>query len=188
MDLSTMQWACTSTGRIVERVTPAHYDLATPCSKWTVHELLNHLVGTLHLGAALVSGRPPSVTMVPGELPADDLVGADPGQAYDVGVAALLATIGDDAFSRTIDTPLGPMPGAMLCGFTTLDIVVHGWDLARATGSDATLDNDLAEDVLAFARVGVTGHNRGNRIGPEVDVDPDASATDRLVAYLGRHP
>ena len=80
------------------------------------------------------------------------------------------------------------MPGAALGGFTTLDIVVHGWDLAKATGQDVTLDPTLAEEVLGFARQAVTEQMRGARIGPEIAVDPAASPTDRLVAFLGRQP
>jgi uncharacterized protein (TIGR03086 family) len=189
MDLTTMQRACAATESIVDQVTPADYGLATPCTEWTVHDLLNHLIGTLHLGAALLSGNGPAVNMVPGEVPADDLVGDDPVKAYRIGVEALLAAANaEDPIARTIDTPLGPMPGGVLVGFTTLDIVVHGWDVARALGNDTTLDSGLAEDVLSFARVGVTDDNRGVRIGPEITVDPAASPTDRLVGYLGRRP
>ena len=76
----------------------------------------------------------------------------------------------------------------MLGGFTTLDITVHGWDLAKATGQDATLDADLAEDVLGFARQTISDTTRAPRIGPEVAVAPDATVTDQLVGYLGRRP
>ena len=85
-------------------------------------------------------------------------------------------------------TPLGDMPGSVLGGFTTLDIAVHGWDLARATGQQANLDDDLAGEVLAFARQAITDTTRAPRIGPEVAARPGASATDRLVAFLGRRP
>ena len=76
----------------------------------------------------------------------------------------------------------------MLGGFTTLDICVHGWDLARATGQDATLDAALAEQALAFVRQTLTGANRAPRIASEVAIDGGAPITDRLVAYLGRRP
>ena len=48
-------------------------------------------------------------------------------------------------------SPLGQMPGPALAGFTTLDILVHGWDLATATGQPADLDGRLAAHVLGFA-------------------------------------
>jgi uncharacterized protein (TIGR03086 family) len=183
-----MQRACASTERIVDGVTPAQYRLATPCEGWDVRAIMNHVLGTLSLGNALLGDNQPAVNMAPGELPDVDLVGDDPLKAYRIGVEALLGSAGGDALTRSHITPLGAMPGAMLGGFTTLDIAVHGWDLARATGQDATLDATLAEDVLVFARQTITDATRGPRIGPEVPVGPGASVTDQLAGYLGRRP
>jgi uncharacterized protein (TIGR03086 family) len=67
-------------------------------------------------------------------------------------------------------------------------VLVHGWDLARATGQEPTLDPDLAEQLLAFARQAINDDMRAPRIGPEVAVAADAPATDRLVAFMGRTP
>jgi uncharacterized protein (TIGR03086 family) len=188
VDLTTMQQACASTDRILEGVTAEHYDLATPCVDWNTRALLNHVLGTLALGAGLLGDVEPMVRMVPGSLPDVDLVGDDPLKAYRVGVDGLLTAAGGDALTRPHSTPLGDMPGGVLGGFTTLDIAVHGWDLARATGQRTELDDDLADEVLAFARQTITDTTRAPRIGPEVTAGPEASATDRLVAFLGRRP
>jgi uncharacterized protein (TIGR03086 family) len=188
MDLTTLQRACASTDRIIEGVTPEHYDLATPCAEWNTRALLNHVLGTLALGAGLLGDAQPTVNMVPGGLPDGDLVGSDPAKAYRVGVDELLAAAGGNALTRAHATPLGDMPGVVLGGFTTLDIAVHGWDLARATGQQVDLDDDLADEVLAFARQTITDTTRAPRIGAEIAAGPGASATDRLVAFLGRHP
>jgi uncharacterized protein (TIGR03086 family) len=183
-----MRRACASTERFVDRVAPADYGRATPCAEWDVHDLLNHLVGTLELGRALLDGTPPAVEVAPGQLPGADLVGDDPAKAYRLGVESLLEAAGGDALDRVHPTPLGDMPGAMLGGFTTLDILVHGWDLATAIGQPAALDPELAESVLGFAREVFAGMPREPRIGPEVPVPAGAPATDRLVAFLGRTP
>jgi uncharacterized protein (TIGR03086 family) len=188
MDLTTMQRACASTERILEGMTPAQHDLPTPCELWPVRALMNHVLGTLSLGAGLLGDTRPVVPMAPGELPDADLVGDDPVEAYRIGVKALLAAAEGDALTRSHATPLGDMPGAVLGGFTTLDITVHGWDLAKATGQDSTLDAALAEDVLAFARQTITDASRAPRIGPQVVVASGAPITDQLVGYLGRRP
>lgn len=189
MDRTTMEGACSSTERIIKAVRPAHLSRPTPCAEWDVRALLNHLTGTLHLGAALLSDSMPAVNMAPGELPDTDVVGGDPAKSYRLGVEALLAAAAGDALERTHITPLGEMPGFVLGGFTTLDILVHGWDLAKATGQDATLPADLAETVLGFAHQTLPADNgRGTRIGPPVAVGSDADATARLVGYLGRQP
>lgn len=188
MDLTALQRACASTENFVERVTPAQLTLPTPCTKWDVRALLNHLVGTLSLHDALMGDRTPTVNMPPGGLPDVDLVGDDPLKAYRLGVDAVLAASGGDALTRAHQTPLGEMPGPVLTGFTTLDILVHGWDLATATGQDPTLPADLAETVLGFAREAITDQMRAPHIGPAIPVGPNSSATDRLVAFLGRTP
>jgi uncharacterized protein (TIGR03086 family) len=86
-------------------------------------------------------------------------------------------------------TPLGEMPGPALAGFTTLDILVHGWDLAKATGQPADLDGRLATHVLGFAEQALgTPESREGRIAPALAVPADAPLTSRLVAFLGRQP
>jgi uncharacterized protein (TIGR03086 family) len=188
VDLTTMTEACAATERVVAGVRPDQYALPTPCTQWDVHALLNHLLGTLSLGQALLADAPPEGTIDPGGLPETDLVGDDPVKTYRLGVEALLRAAGGDALARVHQTPLGEMPGAVLGGFTTLDILVHGWDLARATGQDHTLDDELAEVVLGFAHQTLTDEARTPRIGPAVAVPADAPAGDRLVGFLGRRP
>jgi uncharacterized protein (TIGR03086 family) len=188
MDQTALKRACASTDRFVAGVTPDQLALPTPCAAWDVRALLNHLVGTLALHHALMTDTAPTVSMVPGDLPDVDLLGADPLAAYRTGVEGVLAVTDAEALARTHPTPLGDMPGAALCGFSTLDVLVHGWDLARATGQDAMLDEDLAEQLLAFARQAINDDMRAPRIGPEVAVAADAPSTDRLVAFMGRTP
>jgi uncharacterized protein (TIGR03086 family) len=190
MDDNLTRSACASTEHFVEAVGPEQYDLPTPCSEWNVRQLLNHVVGTLSLGTALLSDRAPTVRMVPGEVPSEDLIGDDPIGAYRSGSAALLAVTTADAIGRTHATPLGDMPGVALAGFTALDVFVHGWDLARATGQKAHLDPIIAEQVLAIARQSIADEmgTRAPRIGPAVEVAANADATAQLVAFLGRQP
>jgi len=188
MDAQTMAAACRSTQRFVENVRDDQLPLATPCREWDVRSLLNHLVGTLALGEALMSDSMPPSAIEPGGLPADDLLGDDPVTAYRTGVDALLAAATSDAFTRMHTTPMGEMPGVMLGGFTTLDIAVHGWDLATATGQHPTLDDALAGEILAFARQTITDDTRAPRIDPAVVIASTASVTDQLIGFLGRTP
>jgi uncharacterized protein (TIGR03086 family) len=188
MDATTMAAACESTRRVVEQITDADLDQPTPSRDWTVRQLLNHLIGTLQLGRALLEDTTPEVAMGPGGLPEVDLLGGDPVKAYRLGVDGLLAAARPDTLTRMHATPLGDMPGAILSGFTTLDIAVHGWDLGAAIGRPVELDDTLASAVLAFAEQTISDDTRAPRIGPEVAVAATAPVTDRLVAYLGRTP
>jgi uncharacterized protein (TIGR03086 family) len=188
MDANTMRQACAATEPIIKGISPGLYPLATPCSAWNVHQLLNHLLGACALGAALLSDTAPTVDMVPGGLPTSDLAGADPVGAYQAAVEALLTAADAEAWTHAHATPLGELPGKLLGGYTTLDVLVHGWDLATATGQEPAVATSLAEEVLAFARVGITEQLRGTAIGPEVVIDAGAPVLDRLVAFLGRRP
>jgi uncharacterized protein (TIGR03086 family) len=182
--------AVASTAEIVKATPAGQLDAPTPCAEWDVRALLNHVIGTLWLAEGLFGDRAPRYPMVPGGLPPGDLAGEDPVAAYaEAAAAALAAASMGDALTRVHVTPLGEMPGPGLAGFTTLDILVHGWDLATATGQPADLDGRLATHVLAFAGQSLaTPESRAGRIGPAVSVAADAPVTERLVAFLGRRP
>lgn len=181
--------AVASTATVVKGVPGTMLDASTPCREWTVRDLLNHVVATLWLADALFADAQPEHPLAPGGLPAADLIGPDPAAAYAEAAAAALASArADGALASAHQTPIGKMPGEALAGFTTMDVFVHGWDLARATGQDAAFDPDLTEYVLTVARQAITDDRRAPAIGPEVPAAEHAPAMDRLVAYLGREP
>src|SRR5882757_8793829 len=191
MELYTaFEQAIASTARTVKGVRTDQLAERTPCAEWDVRALLNHLIGTLWLSQALFTDAAPRHPMAPGGLPASDLAGDDPAAAYEEASAAALAAAGTgDALTRLHVTPLGDMPGPALAGFTTLDILVHGWDLAKATGQPAALEASLAGHALDFAQQALTTQEtRAGRIGPEVAVAAGAPVTDRLAGFLGRKP
>ena len=73
--------------------------------------------------------------------------------------------------------------------FMAFDLVVHGWDLARATGQDETIDAAEVERILGFVERMGTSTMRDNGVtGPEVPVPADAPAQDRMLGLLGRDP
>jgi uncharacterized protein (TIGR03086 family) len=186
---AAFEGAVASTAEIVKSVRADQFGAPTPCSEWDVRDLLNHTIGTLWLGQALFTDSAPRHPMQPGGLPAGDLAGDDPAAAYaEASAAALAAAATGDTLTRVHHTPLGDMPGPGLAGWTTLDILVHGWDLAQATGQAADLDATVAAHALAFAEEALTPEFRAPRIGPAVPVPADAPLTHRLVGFLGRQP
>ncbi|TVZ06774.1 TIGR03086 family protein [Trebonia kvetii] len=189
MDLfDALERAVTSTAEIVKETPAELLDAPTLCTEWDVRALLNHVIGTLWLAEGLFADRMPRHPTPPGGLPPVDLAGQDPAAAYaEAAAAALAAAAAGDALTRAHATPLGDMPGPVLAGATTLDILVHGWDLAVATGQPADLDGRLAAHVLGFAEQGLaTPEARAGRIDPPLAVAVDAPVTQRLTAYLGR--
>jgi uncharacterized protein (TIGR03086 family) len=88
---------------------------------------------------------------------------------------------------RIVSTPMGERPGAVLVQLRVAELLVHGWDLARATGQDTDLDPELAE-VVRTAWTTQLG-DRPRTLLPFDEPQPvpdDAPAADRLAAYLGR--
>jgi len=188
--LTAFEGAVASTAEIVKGTPDSQAGAPTPCADWDVRALLNHLVGTLWLADGLLADREPRFLMPPGGLPSADLVGDDPVAAYaEASSAALASAASGDALTRVHVTPLGDMPGPVLAGFTTLDILMHGWDLAKATGQPTDLDGRLAAHVLRFAEQALaTPESRASRIAPPVAVSADAPVTQQLAAFLGRQP
>lgn len=114
----------------------------TPCTDWTVHDLVNHLVGVNLVFAALLSDQ------VPPELGADHL-GDNPAGAYrDSGVAMQAAFDQPEVLEWTYHGPLGAASGAERLHLRITDLLAHGWDLARATGQPAELAEAWRERVL----------------------------------------
>ena len=72
--------------------------------------------------------------------------------------------------------------------FFTGDVLVHTWDLARATGLDETIDPAMAAGMLAGMEPMDDMLRGSGQFGPRVDIDPTASVQDRLIAFVGRRP
>jgi uncharacterized protein (TIGR03086 family) len=184
--------AVASTAGTVKAVRPDQAGAPTPCTEWDVRDLLSHIIGTLWLSEALLSDHTPRHPMAPGGLPGADLAGRDPAAAYaEASAAALAAASAGDTLTRVHTTPLGDMPGPALAGFTTLDIAVHGWDLAQATGQETERDPELALWALTTAKRILPPDIRGDAgvpFGPVVEVSPDATPYAQLAAWLGRRP
>jgi uncharacterized protein (TIGR03086 family) len=75
-------------------------------------------------------------------------------------------------------------------GVVLMETVTHGWDLAAATGQAAPYPTDVVEAALSGGQAMLTPDFRGEgkSFGNEVAVAADASALDRLVAFMGRDP
>jgi uncharacterized protein (TIGR03086 family) len=176
--------ALDATGRLVAAVRDDQWAEPTGCVGWSVRDLLNHLVGGNLLFAAVLTGQDPP------DLGADHL-GADPADAYRrSGEAVRAAFAQPGALEKVVTVPAGTVPGAVALHLRLTEHLVHGWDLARATGQATTaLPAELAEQELAFARVQLGKIPPDRRpFAPPQPVDDDAPAIDRLAALLGRRP
>ena len=90
---------------------------------------------------------------------------------------------------KEIEGPAGKMPARQFLHFPMMDMWVQSWDLAKATGQSPSYDGDISDYLLAFCQQAF-GQQRppAEIIGPPVEAPGDASAIERLVAFLGRTP
>jgi uncharacterized protein (TIGR03086 family) len=142
-------------------------DDPTPCSKWTVAQVLFHAAGDQHAWASVVGA---------GSLPSYDPF--DPPRRLDGGVqdtvakaieAATGAWAGIDPTASSLRTPLPPTPElapALAAAACALDAAVHAWDVAVATGRPAPLTAELAEQLMPAARDGRAAARLRVRPGP----------------------
>ena len=167
----------------VREVPESAWENEAPCEGWVARDVVRHLVEWVpgffsdHAGLDLGVGDAPSVD--------DDPLGA--WLALDRGLRAALAdpSVASRTFelhgaTRTIEEAVGM--------FILGDVLVHTWDLARATGLDETLDADevhgMLEGMLPMDEVlRSSGH-----YGARVAVPDDADEQTRLIAFTGRRP
>jgi len=162
-----------------------HLDAPTPCAEWNVKRLLDHLLFIQEMLAAGPSGG----TVAPPSGPPPELVGGDPAGEYE---DARKKTI--DAYSEpgVIDGMLndGQRPAAVMLSIAFCDQLVHGWDVATATGQDTTMPADLASAAWQFldGRIPDAQREPGKNFGAAIAVPDDANDQDKLIAYCGRQP
>ncbi|WP_329128895.1 TIGR03086 family metal-binding protein [Streptomyces caniferus] len=169
-------------GALVAAVSPQDLALPTPCAGWSVRQLLDHMVWENLMATSIAEDAPRD------DFTADHL-GDDHRAAFeDSARAALAAFTGSGMLHRTY----GPYeaPGAMLVQQVVVELLAHGWDLARATGAPTGLAPEVAEETLAAARriYGAAPRTEGSSFAPERPAPTGASAPDRLAAFLGRDP
>ena len=167
---------------IVDAVAEERWASPSPCAGWTAADVLAHVVDTER---DFLERQEQTRSLVP----IATGVTRDDWSALRAGLQQVLDTpaLADHQY----DGWFGPTTlGETVDGFYTMDILVHGWDIARAAGL-AHLEPMPPEDVKHFhAAVASFGDalRSPGVCGPEVMVGPDASAQDRYLAFVGRHP
>jgi len=157
------------------------WDAPSPVPEWVARDVVEHLTswsaGFLQAGAGIDLG--PFAAQV-----AHDPQGAWEGHA--VAVQKLLETDAPPAFSHP---RLGAMPLAeAIDRFYTTDVLMHAWDLAKASGQDVGWDNDEIAELLAGLEPIEEMLRSSGQYGPRVPVPADADAPTRLAGFLGRNP
>lgn len=162
---------------VLAGVRAEHLELATPCAGWSLRDLLEHMEDALDAFTDAAAGR---VEVEP--VPATD----SPVDALCAKACALLAAW--VAARRAPYVAVGDLGlGApVLVATAALEITLHGWDVAQATGSPARIPGDLASALLSVGAVVIGDDDRGPRFAARRPVAADAPADVRLLAWSGR--
>jgi uncharacterized protein (TIGR03086 family) len=80
----------------------------------------------------------------------------------------------------------GPVPASVYAGHRFLDVLVHGWDLAEATGQAYALDPDLMEACHQIIEPQLDAFRSAGALAPQVAVPADVNAQTQFLAMLGR--
>ena len=151
---------------------------------WSVFDLVNHVIGGGHRYLLLLRGATAE------ELAAtrtEDHVGPDPLSSYlewQLPLAAAFAEPG--ALDRVVHHPAGDRSGLELLRMRTLELALHGWDLARSLHHDDPLDEELCAHLAERATATVDGLRTRGLYGPPGDDDPALPAQVHLLRRTGR--
>ncbi|MFI5496919.1 TIGR03086 family metal-binding protein [Actinoplanes sp. NPDC051859] len=169
-------------------ITDKHLTAPTPCPGWSVGDLLDHLMG---LGWAFAQAA--NKTGAPGN-------GEPPPQPSAANLSpqwrSQLPVVLEDlaaawkqpaAWEGTAQAGGVTMPAAAMGAVAIDELVMHGWDLAKATGQEYAVDPRILEHLIEFLSQGPTEGTPG-LFGPRVPTEDEATLLDQAVALAGRDP
>jgi uncharacterized protein (TIGR03086 family) len=159
----------------------------TPCEAWTVRDVADHITGGNRFAVLILSGA--TVADAVAQVRSGDFTD-DPLTAFRASAAAQIGAFSrPGAMAEICHHAIGDIPGQRFAGLRAGDLIVHAWDIARATGTDEHLDEEIARESLAvyepmmpaLAESGAFGSGLGTATG-------DLSPQQRLLRLLGRRP
>jgi uncharacterized protein (TIGR03086 family) len=162
----------------------------TPCPVWPVAALLDHLMG-LSLAFALAARKRTAAPGGGGPPPEPSAAHLPPH--WRSRLPALLADLSiawkdPSAWTGTAEAGGVTMPATAMGAVAMNELVMHGWDLARATGQDFAADPRALEVLIEFLGQGPSEGTPG-LFGPRVLVDPDEEdLLTRALGLAGRDP
>jgi uncharacterized protein (TIGR03086 family) len=178
--------AADAAARIVVNVSPGQFGLPTPDTDWDVRTLLNHLIlWTAYSMEARAHGESAGQELMDRDFAGE--VGF--AGAYRAQLDRALAAWSDPAaWQRELNVMGTKTPAADVAALLIAELVLHGWDLAVATGQRYEAGTAAAEAALAAVMANAELFRQYKGFADPVDVPPSATALDRVLALSGRDP
>ena len=174
------------TQRVVDGVTPQQLSAPSPCTDWTVRDVINHITsGAQMFALSAEHGAVPEEEI--GRLMGADNLGDDYKGAFRAASNKALDVFNQPGvLDKTVTLPFGQMPASTALDIAVVDVATHTADIARATGQEMD-DQEMLEAALAKGKTMITAEwRRPGIFGDEQPAPDDASATDKLLAFAGR--
>lgn len=161
----------------------------SPCEGWSALDVLGHVGEATMMGVRILRGGDMSFTR---HDPPSSVVDGDPA-AWWVGVAAdardSVSRLTDADLDREVDSPMGRRSVGEGLSFPAVDLFVHGWDIATATGQEVTFpDAAIAFTRAMFEKVPDEASRRPGVFADVQAAGATATPTEQLIAWTGRDP
>ncbi len=170
----------------VHQVGAGQWDDATPCTAWSVKDLVNHVTGEELWAPWLLRG---ATLAEVGDRYDGDVLGDHPVRAWERAAAGSREAFHTPGALEGRVHVTGGRIAASDYGWQMIsDLTVHAWDLARGIGVDDRLDEDVVREVHDRVAPQAAAWQGSGMFAPPVDVPEDAPVQDRLVGLLGRAP
>ena len=183
---------------VLRRLAPDDLGGATPCAEFTVGEVGEHVVRSMVLLGSVAGAAPtvpapavPAPTVAAPAVAAPAVAASGSG-SLDERVAAVTAAALEawrwHGLGGSVAVGRSTLAADLAVQIIPLELLVHGWDVARATGAQIEVAPEVACYVLEQARSLVTADKRGRGFAAEVPAGPSATVLERLIAFTGRDP
>lgn len=181
-----MKQVISSTDKVVQGIDKGQLGLPTPCTEWSVRDVLNHITGGSMMFAVCVEDGTISDEQL-GQLMGGDNLGDDFLGAWRTASDRAVKAFGiPGVLDKTVKLPFGEMPAGIALNIAIFDVLTHAADLATSTGQEID-DTELVETALGVGRQMIGPDLRTPGVfGPEVEPPTGATPVQRLLAFAGR--
>ena len=160
---------------VLRGLRPEYGSAQTPCAKFTVDDLVEHLLGSLRSLCSAGGGTVPDSGSGPAEVRVAD------------AAQVTLEAWRKRGLDGTVNLGGRDVPATVVTDILSMEFLVHAWDFAQATGQAVTVDDALSGYVLERGRSLIAPHMRdGNNFAAELEAGANADNLSRLVAFTGR--
>jgi uncharacterized protein (TIGR03086 family) len=160
------------------------WDEDTPDDEWTVRDLVNHVTVEQLWAPHLLRGE--TIQQV-GDRYDGDQLGDDPVETWNRAIEDALSSWSDTSPDEVVHLSFGDVPALEYAEQMLLDLVVHGWDLARGAGLDERMNPVVVAHALAYFQENIDDLSGSGMFGVPGKTDSD-DPQDQLLTLVGREP